>query len=268
MSPGYSSIFKRILLLNLRTNNDLIPTTVLLSTVLKLLNNLPTKSLISAQETKRETNVLIVQQQFNKVQVLYSDNLVVFSLKQPLVAHTGKCLVTQMVQKLGTLAYDKESPNNETSRRLSKVRLKQRLYNRAKKSGRQSHWNEFKLVRKQLHKNLNRSRNDYLSDFLGDSIKQNPKAFWSHIKKLGKEDTDNQDLKVGNEVFTEPRVKAEVLNSKFSSVFNKEETENIQHLGENPIPTIGTINITTSGVKKQLRGLKADKVYGPDGIPP
>ena len=95
---------------------------MLLSTVLKLLNNLPPKSLIFAQETKRETNVLIVQQQFNKVQVLYSDNLVVFSLKQPLVAHTGKCLVTQMVQKLGTLAHDKESPNNETSRRLRKVR--------------------------------------------------------------------------------------------------------------------------------------------------
>ena len=66
------------------------------------------------------------------------------------------------------------------------ARLKQRLYNRAKKSGRQSHWNKFKLVRKQLHKNLNRSRNDYLSDFLGDSVEQNPKAFWSHIKKLGK----------------------------------------------------------------------------------
>ena len=60
------------------------------------------------KKTKRETNVLKVQQQFNKVQVLYSDNLVVFSLEQPLVAHTGKCLVTQTVQKLCTLAHDKE----------------------------------------------------------------------------------------------------------------------------------------------------------------
>ena len=55
-------------------------------------------------------------------------------------------------------------------------------------------------------------------------------------------------------MFTEPRAKAEVLNSQFSSVFNKEETENIPHLGENPIPTIATINITTSGVEKQLSG--------------
>ena len=37
---------------------------------------------------------------------------------------------------------------------------------------------------------------------------------------------------------------------------------------ESPIPTIGTINITTCRVEKQLSELKVDKAYGPDGIPP
>lgn len=87
-------------------------------------------------------------------------------------------------------------------------------------------------------------------------------------QKLGKEGTDTQDLKVRNEVFIEPRAKAEVLNSQFSSVFNNEESENIPDLGESPIPTIGTIKITTRGVEKQLSELKVDKAYGPDGIPP
>ena len=59
-----------------------------------------------------------------------------------------------------------------------------------------------------------------------------------------------------------------MLNSQFSSVFNNEETEDIPDPGENPIPTIGTITIATSGIKKQLSGLKADKANGPDGIPP
>ena len=68
-------------------------------------------------------------------------------------------------------------------------------------------------------------------------------------------------------MFTEPRAKAEVLNSQFSSVFNNEETEDIPDPGENSIPTIGTITITTSGIEKQLSGLKADKAYGPDGPP-
>ena len=94
---------------------------------------------------------------------------------------------------------------------------------------------------------MNRSRNNHLFSVLLYSKLQNLKAFWSHIKKLGKEGTDIQDLKVGNEVFTKPRAKAEVLNSQFSSVFNNEETEDIPDPGENPIPTIGTITITTSG---------------------
>ena len=92
-----------------------------------------------------------------------------------------------------------------------------------------------------------------------------PQITWSVYHQ---EDTDTQDLKVRNEVFTEPRAKAEVLNSQFSSVFNNEESENIPDPGESPIPTIGTINITTCGVEKQLSELKVDKAYGPDGIPP
>ena len=99
-------------------------------------------------------------------------------------------------------------------------------------------------------------------------IKQNPKAFCSHIKKLGKEGIDIQDLKVGNEVFTELSTKAKVLNSQSSSVFNNEEAENIQDPGENPIPTIGTITIITSRIERKLSGLKVDKAYGTDGVPP
>ena len=70
-------------------------------------------------------------------------------------------------------------------------------------------------------------------------------------------------------MFTEPRAKAEVLNSQFSGVFNNEKIEDIPGSGENPIPTIETLTITASGIEKQLNyGLKADKTYGPDGIPP
>ena len=68
-------------------------------------------------------------------------------------------------------------------------------------------------------------------------------------------------------MFTEPKVKAEVLKSQFSSVFNNEKIEDIPDPGENPIPTIETLTITTSGIEKQLSELMADKTYGPDGIP-
>lgn len=79
------------------------------------------------------------------------------------------------------------------------------------------------MARKQLHLNLKSSRNNYLSDFLGNSIQENPKAFWSQLKKLGKEDTDIQDFSVGNEVLSKPICKAEALNNKFASVFSRED---------------------------------------------
>ena len=40
-------------------------------------------------------------------------------------------------------------------------------------------------------------------------------------------------------MFTEPRAKAEMLNSQFSGAFNNEKIEDIPDPGENPIPTIG-----------------------------
>ena len=69
-------------------------------------------------------------------------------------------------------------------------------------------------------------------------------------------------------MFAEPRAKAEVLNSQFSRVFSTQEIEDIPDPGENPIPTIGTLTFTASRIEKQLSGLKKDKAYGPDGIPP
>ena len=54
-----------------------------------------------------------------------------------------------------------------------------------------------------------------------------------------------QDLKVGNEVLTEPKARAEALNNQFSSVFKREDIENIQDPGPNPIPFIGKLTITT-----------------------
>ena len=61
---------------------------------------------------------------------------------------------------------------------------KQKLYNRGKKSGRQSDWNKCKLNRKQLHKNLSRSRSNYLSDVLRGLHKLEMKCLLSRELRL------------------------------------------------------------------------------------
>jgi hypothetical protein len=61
---------------------------------------------------------------------------------------------------------------------------KQKLCNKAKKSGKQSDWCAFKAARKQLHRNLKLSRDNYFSDFLGNSIQERPSGLISNIWEM------------------------------------------------------------------------------------
>ena len=66
------------------------------------------------------------------------------------------------------------------------TRVKQKLYNKAKKSGKEIDWSKFKMARKQFSKNLKRARDTYLSGYLSETMQENPKAFWSYIKNYKK----------------------------------------------------------------------------------
>ena len=68
------------------------------------------------------------------------------------------------------------------------TRTQQRLYNKAKKSGKSTHWNKFRAARKRLQKNLKSTREKYISDYPGDAIEENPKRFWTYTKQLKKDD--------------------------------------------------------------------------------
>ena len=60
-------------------------------------------------------------------------------------------------------------------------------------------------------------------------------------------------------MFTEPRAKAEVLNSQFSGAFNNEKIEDIPDPGENPIPTIGNYLSQPLESKSNLVGWRQTK---------
>lgn len=54
------------------------------------------------------------------------------------------------------------------------ARRKQRLYTKAKTSGKQNDWKAFRVARKLMHKGLKEARNAYISDYLGEAIEENP----------------------------------------------------------------------------------------------
>jgi hypothetical protein len=66
---------------------------------------------------------------------------------------------------------------NRSHRRL--CRKKQKLYNKAKASGNEKIWAEYRSAKKKLRQEISKARNDYVSGFLTESIQENPKSFWS-----------------------------------------------------------------------------------------
>ena len=69
-----------------------------------------------------------------------------------------------------------------------------------------------------------------------------------------------------NRVESDNRLKAEILNNQFKSVFTNENTNLPQEPYSN-IPAMPDITITTKGVTKLLHDLKTNKSTGPDEVP-
>ena len=155
---------------------------------------------------------------------------------------------------------------NQSLKRLA--RRKQRLYNKAKTSGKHNDWKAFRVARKLMHKRLKEARNAYISDYLGEAIEENPKRFWSYIKQLNKEELGIADFEINGSIISDNKSKADMLNNQFLSVFTQEDLSNIPDIGYDRIPAIDSLSITINGVAKQLSLLKTNKASGPDAIPP
>ena len=147
-------------------------------------------------------------------------------------------------------------------------RKKQRLYNMAKASQRTADWINYNNFRKVVQRKLRSARTHYISDILGEAFKGNPKVFWRYIKNLRKENTGVADLLHKDELISDSRAKAEVLNQQFASVFTLENAGDLPDLGVNKTQKISPLVISNDGVLQQLKELNASKAQGPDEIPP
>ena len=148
-----------------------------------------------------------------------------------------------------------------------KARAKQRLHNKAKKSGNPTHWHQFRAARKRMHQSLKTARDGYVSNFLGEAIEENPKRFWSYVKQLRHDDPGVADLEIEGQIFSNGGVKAEILNKQFSSVFTNKSESDPPSVGIEPKSSISLLIITINVVTKQLTSLKTNKACGPDNIP-
>ena len=176
------------------------------------------------------------------------------------------------------LIIDRNIPQKLTSTRLNLpwftrvqrllCRKKQRLFKKAKKSLLTQDWTTYKSFRKAVRKNLTEARNHYISNNLKTSLTENPKKFWSFIKRLNSNSVGVSDLISDGKLHSNNKTKANILNNQFFSVFTLEDTSSLPVT--NPITSdkINKLIISPDGVKKQLLNLDDNKASGPDQLPP
>ena len=60
-------------------------------------------------------------------------------------------------------------------------RRRNKSHKKAKQTGLNKHWEQFRELRRQTTKALATSYKSYVNNQIGDSLKTNPKRFWSFI---------------------------------------------------------------------------------------
>ena len=102
-------------------------------------------------------------------------------------------------------------------------------------------------------------------------MKGNPKQFYQYISsKTSKKDPIPDMVDVKGNISTTDSEKSSLLNDYFSSVFTKENVDEIPNFDKRTKSTddIETVEVTEEEMLKLLQNLKADKSPGTDEIHP
>ena len=98
--------------------------------------------------------------------------------------------------------------------------------------------------------------------------KENPKLFYSFINRAKATRTKIGPLRNGDEVVTDPKQEAELLNDYYASVFTAGEANVPEVTSRNGEAHLETVYITRERIKTIIERMNADSASGPDGITP
>jgi len=155
---------------------------------------------------------------------------------------------------------------NNTLKRMCKK--KQRLFNKAKKTKRAQHWEQYKSFKKDSLKAIRKRRWSYINDVLQLGLdKGDTKPFRRYVRAQRQDNAGVAPLLDNGVLHTDSLSKACILNKQFISVFTREDAGDIPRLQGLRYPNIADLHISTEGVEKLLCNLNVSKASGPDQIP-
>jgi hypothetical protein len=151
-----------------------------------------------------------------------------------------------------------------------------RAYRKWKKSGSQKLHEEVKKRRRIAQRQTRRAYWNYVNSTLTEEEPSEHapkyKRFWSYIKNQKSSSAGVAPIKVNGILRSDPKGKAEALNTHFQSVFGDGKTYTPDefaaksNMEDRDIPPLNDIDITVEGVKNILKKLNPRKATGPDGI--
>ena len=150
-----------------------------------------------------------------------------------------------------------------------KMKQRQRLYNRAKRSKDEHDVAAFKTCRKIVKRMLQQAHDNYLGEILNLPKQACQKKFWSYIKSQKKDNVGIPPLRdcTTDALVTDSKAKAEILSRQYQSVFTKENLVDIPQQTSEPVASMDKIWITDSGITKLLKSINTKKACGPDCVP-
>ena len=127
------------------------------------------------------------------------------------------------------------------------------MYFKARKTRSPKYWKRFKEYRQKAKNEIRSSHKTYLQNIIGESIKDNPKPFWSYIKSLWNDTNEIPTLKSPSGIpAASDKSKANTLVNQFSSLFTKENLDTLPQL-DNEYPDMPNIEFGQEGILKLLR---------------
>ena len=158
--------------------------------------------------------------------------------------------------------------------REAKKLIKKKFNSYIKQRENPTHYNHFKYTQTRNESTrVNRAAIRVFEKKIADNCKDNPRSFWKYVGTKTKAKSGISALMTGDgEMLESDKDKAELLNKFFSSVFTREDKQNVPHVTESSKSdgkAIKDLNkITPDIVEKKLKELNANKAQGPDKIPP
>ena len=92
-------------------------------------------------------------------------------------------------------------------------------------------WAQYKRMKKAAQYHCRKAHNEYLANILSGEDDNNLKKLYGYIKSRRCDSSGIAPLRRDGITHIDPKIKAEILNQQFTSLFTNEDTSNMPDLG-------------------------------------